>query len=140
DGADAELVKALEAAALSIPAVVEIIAPTVGGVTLSDGSRLVAQHKIDGGPSVLFDAVALVLSEEGADKLLRVPPARDFAADAYAHYKFIGFTEAALPLMQKAGLPPGPDAAMVPLKRPADAARFIKACAALRFWDRPDGA
>lgn len=140
DGADAALVKALEAAALAVPAVVEFIAPTVGGVTLSDGSRLPAHHKVDGGPSVLFDAVALVVGDEGALSLLKLPPARDFVADAYAHYKYIGFTEPALKLMQKAGLPEDLDDAIVPLKRAGDAKAFLKACAALRFWDRPDGA
>ncbi len=30
-----------------------------------------AKHMIDGGPSVLFDAVALLLSEEGAERLTR---------------------------------------------------------------------
>ena len=140
EGADAGLVTALQEAALAIPAVVEIIAPTVGGVTLSDGSILTAHHKVDGGPSVLFDAVALVVGEEGALSLLKLPPARDFVADAYAHYKFIGFTEPAVKLMQKAGLPEGLDEAIVPLKRPADAKAFLKACAQLRFWDRPDGA
>jgi catalase len=140
DGADADLVRALQEAALALPAVVEIIAPTVGGVTLSDGSRIPAHHKVDGGPSVLFDAVALVVGEEGALSLLKLPPARDFVSDAYAHYKVIGFTEPALKLMQKVGLPEDLDDAIIPLNRAADAKAFLKACGQLRFWDRPDGA
>ena len=43
-------------------ALVELIAPKVGGVTASDGSWIEAQHMIDGGPSVLFDAVAVLAS------------------------------------------------------------------------------
>lgn len=139
DGANAEVLKALQEAALAIPAEVEVIAPTVGGVMLSDGNRLIAHHKIDGGPSVLFDAVALLVGEEGALSLLKLPPARDFVSDAYAHYKFIGFSEPALKLMRKVGMPDDLDDAIVSLERPADAKSFLKACSALRFWDRPDG-
>ena len=47
---------------------------------------------IDGGPSVLFDAVALIVSEEGAERLTGEAAARDFVADAFAHCKFIAFT------------------------------------------------
>ena len=45
---------------------VEIIAPHVGGAKLSDGKMLEADEKIDGGPSVVFDAVALVMGEAAA--------------------------------------------------------------------------
>jgi hypothetical protein len=38
---------------------VELIAPTVGSVTTSDGSTISADQKLEGGPSVLYDAVAL---------------------------------------------------------------------------------
>ena len=52
---------------------------------------------IDGGPSVLFDAVALILSEEGAERLTGEAAARDFVADAFAHCKFIAF----MPLLHR---------------------------------------
>jgi catalase len=119
---------------------VERIAPTVGGITAANGTAIPAHHKIDGGPSVLFDAVAILASEDGAKALLALPPARDFVADAYAHYKFIGFTAAAEPLFAKAGLPDRPDKGFVALETPADAKTFLAACQELRFWDRPDGA
>ncbi len=70
---------------------VELVAPTVGGFEASSGDWIEADHMIDGGPSVLFDAVALVLSDEAADRLTREAAARDFVADAFAHCKFIGF-------------------------------------------------
>ena len=37
------------------------------------------------------------------DDLLQESTARDFVADAFAHCKFIGYVEAALPLFEKAG-------------------------------------
>jgi catalase len=140
DGVDVALLKAVETAATEAGATFERIAPTVGGVLASDGTRLPAHRKIDGGPSVLFDAVAILASEAGVAALLKLPPARDFVADAYAHYKFCGFTQTAMPLFAKAGLPKELDKGFVKLAQPGDANAFIEACAALRFWDRADGA
>ena len=82
----------------------EIVAPHVGGVEASDGSWIAAVQKIDGGPSVLYDAVALLPSEEGATALAKEPAARDFVADAFAHMKFIGYVAAALPLVSRRGM------------------------------------
>jgi catalase len=45
-----------------------------------------------------------------------------------------------MPLFTKAGLPKELDKGFVKLAQPADAKGFIQACAALRFWDRADGA
>ncbi|GHC67480.1 hypothetical protein GCM10007315_35660 [Gemmobacter tilapiae] len=82
---------------------VKIIAPKLGGVVLADGSHLAADEKIDGAPSVLFDGVALVLSEDGAKLLTGEKAALDFVSDAYAHCKAIGHTKEALALLDKAG-------------------------------------
>ena len=140
DGTDAKLLAALLAAAAGEGTAVELIAPAVGGVTLSDGSVQAAHHQIDGGPSVLFDAVALLPAEEAILSLLKLPPARDFVSDAYAHYKFIGFTAPAAKLFAKVGLPEDLDEGFITLEGADDAEELIAACRALRFWDRPDGA
>lgn len=136
DGADAALLTALEKAAKKEGAKLAYVAASVGGVKLSDGSWLEADEKIDGGPSVVFDAVALVLSEKGARELAAMPPARDFVSDALAHKKFIGFTEEAVDLL---GLS-GPDAAgaegLAPLDKASDAGRFLTLCRNLRCWTR----
>ena len=101
------------------------------GSKASDGSWIAADEKIDGGPSVVFDAVAVLLSEAGAELLADEATARDFVADAFAHCKFIAHTAAAVPLLQKAGV--APDGGVIELKAAADAATFIKSCAQLRF-------
>jgi catalase len=69
-----------------------------------------------------------------------LPPARDFVADAYAHYKFIGFSEPARKLFAKVGLPEDLDDGFVAITAETGASTFIQSCRALRFWDRPDGA
>lgn len=104
DGSDGTVVEALQKAAKDSGASVKIIAPKVGGVSLKGGKRLKADEKIDGAPSVLFDAVALVLSEDGAQQLAGEKAAMDFVSDAFAHCKAIGHTEGASALMEKAGV------------------------------------
>ncbi|PAP92236.1 catalase [Mesorhizobium wenxiniae] len=135
-GADAALLKKLRAAIEQEGAVMEVIAPKVGGVEAADGSWIEAKHMIDGGPSVLFDAVALILSEEGAERLTGEAAARDFVADAFAHCKFIAFTSGAVPLLRKAGVDPEADEGMIDLGGPNAVAGFIESCRKLRLWSR----
>jgi catalase len=135
-GADAALLKRLQTAIEKEGAVMEVIAPKVGGVEATDGSWIEGRHMIDGGPSVLFDAVALILSEEGAERLTGEAAARDFVADAFAHCKFIGFTAGAAPLLQKAGVDPEADEGLIGLDDPNSIVVFIESCRKLRLWSR----
>jgi catalase len=136
DGADAGVLKKLAAALTEEGATMEIVAPKVGGVEASDGSWIEAKHMIDGGPSVLFDAVALIVSEEGAAMLAKQATARDFVADAFAHCKFIGYTAAAGPLLAKAGVAMDEDEGLIALDTGSAATDFVAACRKLRLWAR----
>lgn len=109
----------------------EIIAPGVGGVEAVDGTIIEGKQMIDGGPSVLYDAVALIVSPEGAEHLTKESTARDFVADAVAHCKFIAHVEAAQPLLDKAGVEA--DEGMMPLGSGADIAAFVESCRKLRL-------
>ena len=93
---------------------------------------------IDGGPSVLFDAVALLPSEAATRAICcRHAPARDFVADAFAHCKFIGYVEAATPLFEKAGISSEDmDEGFIPLGSSKDVAGFIGTLGKLRVWAR----
>jgi len=135
-GVDSSLLKRLEGAMEKEGAATEVIAPKIGGVEAADGTLVAAHHMIDGGPSVLFDAVALVLTEEGAERLTGEAAARDFVADAFAHCKFIGFTEGAMPLLRRAGLDPDADEGLVLLKDAKSIAGFVESCRKLRLWAR----
>lgn len=134
DGADAEVLNAVQQAVTDAGGTVEVIAPTVGGVTLSDGSHLPAQQRVEGGPSVLYDAVALLPGDDCADDLARKASAKDFVSDAYAHQKFIGHLPAAAPLLAAAGVD-AVDDGFVDLSA-TDADAFVAKLAALRFWER----
>ncbi|NKL06007.1 catalase [Rhizobium leguminosarum] len=136
DGTDAAIFKALLAEITEQKAAFEVIAPKIGGVTLSDGNWIEAHQMIDGGPSVLYDAVTLLSSAEGTGELLKEATARDFVTDAFVHCKFIGYVETAQPLMQKAGIAASPDEGVIALAAAKDVPAFIKALGKLRVWGR----
>src|SRR6185437_1331198 len=119
EGADAELFNALVAAVTKEKGACEIVCP-----------------KIDGVPSVLFDAVAILASNEGAKLLAGDSTAKDFINDAFAHCKFIGYSPEAALLFEKVGLAKDLDEACIALASKADVGAFVKACRALRYWKR----
>jgi catalase len=114
---------------------IEVIAPAIGGIEVSDGSQVPADQKIGGGPSVLYDAVVILVSKDGAAQLASMPAASDFVTDAYAHCKFIGYTREAMPLLEASRLAAQADDGFVRMDQ-AGAAAFIGRCASLRFWRR----
>jgi catalase len=136
DGTEAKPIAALRSALETEGAALEIIAPAIGGVELSDGSKLKADHKIGGGPSVLFDAVAILVSPQGVEPLIKNAAAVEFAADAFAHLKVIGWNAAAMPLIEKAGFAQTLDDACIEFSNSKSVGAFIAACRKLRFWRR----
>jgi len=136
DDADAGMLGELRAAAEKHGVMVEIVAPTVGGVTTSDGSTLKGDQKVDGGPSVLYDAVVIATDADGATALAGLPAARDFVSDAFAHCKFIGHTAAASALFGALGLGDKVDGGFVELGADGAIDSFLQTCAQLRYWER----
>jgi catalase len=83
-----------------------LIAPRVGGIKV-EGGTLKADGQLAGTPSVLVDAIALVLTEDAAEKLCSDSAAVGFVADAFAHLKAIGFATGAQALLDRAGVQAG---------------------------------
>ena len=137
DGADADTVQALQDAAEAAGAICEIIAPHVGGATLSNGQKLKADQKIDGGPSVVYDAVAVLMNEESARRYNADKPSIDFVNDAFAHAKFIAYVPAVQPLFESAGVWNYRDDGFLDVSS-GNAEQFIEMCGKLRFWNRGD--
>jgi catalase len=131
DGSDAAAVAKMTKAIEGAGARAVIVAPKVGGAKLSDGSLLKADAQLAGYPSVMADAVVIALSEEGTAMLLKEGTAVQFVMDAFAHLKAIAASDAAQPLLDKAGVEP--DAGVMGLDD-----GFI-AAAAKRYWDREPG-
>ncbi|MDM8015683.1 MAG: catalase C [Rhizobium sp.] len=136
DGVDAKQLKGLTAAITKEKAVFELIAPKVGGVKASDGTWIEVHHMIDGGPSVLFDAVALLTSSEAMDDLVKEATARDFVADAFQHCKFIGYDPSAMPLLEKAGIADALDEGILVLPGEEGLEGFVSSLGKLRVWGR----
>ncbi|WP_420605495.1 catalase [Novosphingopyxis sp.] len=136
EGGDAPTVAALQKAAKDAGAMCEIIAPHVSGAKLSDGKMVEADEKIDGAPSVVYDAVAIVMGEESGRERARDKPSQDFVSDAFAHAKFIAYTDAAMPIFAAIGLDERLDDGCMKLSGAGDASGFIETCGKLRFWER----
>jgi catalase len=109
---------------------VKIVAPKVGGAKLADGSMLAIDGQLAGTPYVLFDAVAVILSDEGAKALSMESAAIDFVRDAFGHLKAIAVDKGGQSLLKVANV--GKDAGVVDTN---DRERFI-AAAKTRQWDR----
>jgi catalase len=130
DGSDGVVIKKIKKAATEAGASVKVIAPKVGGAKLAGGSMLAADGQLAGTPSVLFDAVAIILSAEGAEALSRESAAVDFVRDAFGHLKAIAADKGAKALLKAASI--GHDAGVVSAE---DESAFI-AVAKTRQWNR----
>ena len=134
DGADGRVLRSVQAALKAEGATFEIIAPNVGGVEASDGTWIEAQQKLDGAPSVVYDAVVVLASDEAALTPALEAAMRDFLRDAFAHLKVVGYGSGSEPLLERAGITAGPG--FVKLAGSKDAGAFVKACRDLRVWQR----
>ena len=130
DGSDGKAIEALRKAAMDAGATVKVVAPKIGGVKLADSSRLKAEGQLAGTPSMVFDAVAVVLSEGGAVAFAKEGAAIDFVRNAFGHLKAIATDAGGQVLLQASGVVP--DAGVIAAH---DTAAFIKA-AKTRQWDR----
>lgn len=136
NGIDGSLLKALQKAIAAEGAELAIVCRKIGGVVLADKSKVAAQHALSAAPSVIFDAVLLLTSEEGASELAEEAAAIDWVRDAFGHLKVIGFNRASASLLDKAGLSGMFDEGVVRIEDTAGIQRFCSAAKSHRIWDR----
>lgn len=86
------------------------VRPTPKHATIADSikdpiaSNFLSVHQCRGWgwrATLLYDAVVVLSSAASTTDMLMRPTARDFVADAFAHCKFIGYTEATLGAVQE---------------------------------------
>ena len=130
DGSDAKRVAQTRQAVERAGASVKIVAPKVGGARMADGKVMPADGQLAGSPSVLFDAVAVLLSAEGAAVLAKDAAAGDFVRNAFGHLKAIGVDAGGQQLLQSLGI-----AADTGVVDAGDTKAFI-AAAKTRQWVR----
>jgi len=133
DGSDPAVVAALKSALAEAGARMDIVAPKIGGAKGKGGKLIPADHKIDGGPSIFFDAVVVAASEEGAAMLAENPAAIDWVRDAFAHLKVMGVTESSSALLEAAGI--APDEGVITIEGKG-VGGFIDAAMSGRVWER----
>ncbi len=130
DGSDAKAVDAVRKAVEDAGATVKLVAPK-RLVTLKGRKPQKADGQLAGTPSVLFDAVACVLTPEEAARLANEAACIDWFRDAFGHLKAIaacgGTRKHILPV---AGIEP--DAGVMDI---AEVDAFLKQ-AKTRQWDR----
>ena len=80
-----------------------LVAPKVGGIKVK-GGILKADGQLAGSPSVLFDAVAAILTPDAAEKLTKDGAAVQWFMDAYAHCKTIAHCKGTQILLDKANV------------------------------------
>jgi len=129
DGSDAKVFATVKNAVKAAGGRPIVIAPKVGGATMDDGTKQPADAQLAGCPSVMVDAVALILHQAAADKLCGEAAAVQFVMDAFGHLKAIGYTPGVQPLLTKAGVQPDTGVMSLP------STLFI-AAASKRFFDR----
>ena len=127
---DSAAIDAIRKAAHAAGATVKLVALKIGEVKLGGGKYEVIENQLAGTPSVVFDAVAVVLSEASAKQLAKEGAAVDFVRDAFGHLKAIAANGGAKALLKAAGVTS--DAGVVDA---ADPKAFIKA-AKTRQWAR----
>jgi catalase len=136
DGVDASFLRQLENEFNDIGATVELVAPAIGGIKSEDGAWIEARKSLATAPSVLFDAVAIVVSPQASKEIVKSALALAFVADAYAHCKFIAFTADARPLLERALSGNPLDGGCKQVETGVAASQFASQCAQLRFWTR----
>jgi catalase len=130
DGSDATAIKNIQKAVVAAGGSVKLVAPRVGGIKLSDGKSVDADGQLAGTPSVIFDAVAIILSDTAGKQLATDGAAVDYVRNAFGHLKAIALDGGAQPLAKASGIVP--DGGVVDV---SDIKGFVKA-AKTRQWER----
>lgn len=130
EGSNVASIDAVQQAVTSAGAKVKLIAARIGDVKLADGSNLKIDAQLAGTPSVMFDAVAIILSDQAAELLGKEAAAIDFVRDAFGHLKAFAVDKGGEALLKTAAIKT--DAGILTIDC---LDRFITA-AKTRQWDR----
>ena len=137
NGIDGTLLKTLKKAIEAEGAEMAVVCLKIGGVVLADKTKLPADHALSAAPSVVFDAVALLTTDDGAKELAEEAAAINWIRDAFGHLKIIGFDGPSAALLNKAGLDGMFDEGLVKLDdKKADIQKYLDIAKQQRIWER----
>lgn len=103
EGSDKAAIDALKATIEKAGGTAFLVAPKVGGIKVKGGT-LKADGQLAGSPSVLFDAIASILTDDQAKTLSKQGAAVQWFMDAFGHCKTIAHDDATQILLDKAGV------------------------------------
>ncbi len=130
EGSNHEQVKKFEDAINAQGGMVKIVAPSKE-VKLDDDTRIQADERVAGAPSVFFDAVVSIIMPDQAKKLAEDSSTLDWFTDAYVHCKAIAYCGATDEFILSK-LPVKKDSFVTPLK---ELNTFVEN-AKSRLWER----
>lgn len=136
NGADADIFNRLINEAVKLNATAEVIALQMGNISLSDNSKVKVDHFIGAAPSVLFDAVVLLIPNDAEIDFSLKPKIADFVTDAINHFKFIGYSPALLSYLEKIDLESQMDDGCYLLTSDDSVTPFLMSLNKLRYWER----
>lgn len=133
-GTPAHLLEALEKQLLRAGARMAIIAPRSARIRDDRGHVVPVSYELSATPCVLFDAVAVITSESGAEELARDRCARAWVFEAFQHCRVVGYSVGAAPLLLRSGI--DDLGGLMLLTGEHDASLFVKLAMASRSWER----
>jgi catalase len=136
NGTDADIFNRLINEAVKLKATAEVIAQQMGNISLSDNSKVKVDHFIGAAPSVLFDAVVLLIPNDADIDFSLKPKIADFVTDAINHFKFIGYSPALLSYLEKIDLESQMDDGCFLLTSDDSVTPFLMRLNKLRYWER----
>ncbi|MEP6944171.1 MAG: catalase, partial [Betaproteobacteria bacterium] len=138
DGIDGESATRIHAALSARDAVPRYVGANLGTVMSADGDPIEVEIAMEGGPSVLWDGVAVPGGADALAALAASGQALEFLRDQYRHCKSMLMLDDASDLLAKAGITAGDDAGIVNGGASVDAAlsAFIDALAKHRHYER----
>jgi catalase len=134
DGFDKSLVARLAAAIEKEHAMLELVAQKIGGARAVDGVLVPVDHTISGGPSVIFDAVAVISGAAAIVDLAADAAAIAWVSDAFLHGKVIATVAETRPLLDAARV--DGDAGVIDLAGGKAISSFITSAKRGRVWSR----
>ncbi|WP_028297844.1 catalase HPII [Olivibacter sitiensis] len=138
NGADADELTTVKKALEEAGAVVEVIAPRIGDIPLSEGTTT-AKHSFLTASSVLFDAVFIPGGKSSIESLKAEPDALLFVNEAYRHCKAIALSGDAKDFLSATSLANAKeDPGLIVQQNDLGtlAKHFIKAISQHRVWER----
>ncbi|MEO7251226.1 MAG: catalase, partial [Arenimonas sp.] len=144
DGADADVLAAVQLRLLAEGAVPRLVGPRIGALRTAGGGSIDAEASMENEPSFLYDALVLIDGKACVAALAADARTADYIKEPYRHCKAILAVGAAGSLLEKAGVPPtlpdGSDDAGVLMcsAKQIDVAldRFVEAVAMHRHFKR----